>query len=234
MNHVRLIMWNKLKAILSPFETDKVEKAPEPESPDEDEFTPTPNTELRLKGLKLSEDKVQRIFMDFAFRLVIRDYYSIMNIRAKEMKDKEEFLPEELEHLKDEYQIISLILEFERKDFISRCTMNHLDLLRKIAKEIIKLNPMIDKNKNPDLEVYWLDNKAKLLEPFDLRLNLIKTKVFNQLKDAGILTEEEPKTVTTGTTDTTPPGIAGPDSDDIVMDGGTGKTEEKKSTMNFN
>lgn len=234
MNHVRLMMWNKLKAILSTFETEKVEKAYEPESPDDDEFTPTPNTELRLKNLKLSEDKVQRIFMDFAFRFVIRDYYAIMNIRAKEMKDKEEFYPEELEHLKDEYQIISLILEFERKDFISSCTMNHLDLLRKIAKKIIKLNPVIDKNKNPDLEIFWLENNLKLLEPFKLRLNLIKTKVFNQLKDAGILSEEEPKPVTTGTTDTTPPVIAGPDSDDIVMDGGTGKTEEKKSTMNFN
>ncbi len=227
-------MWNKLKAILSPFKTEKVEKAPELESPDEDEFTPTPNTELRLKDLKLSEDKVQRIFLDHAFRYVVRDYYDIKYIREKEMRDKEEFFPEELEHLKDEYQIISLILDFERKDFMSRCTMNHLDLLRKIAKAIIKLNPVIDKNKNPDLEVYWLDNKAKLLEPFDERLQTIKLKILYELIAANILKEEEPKPITTGTTDTTPPVIAGPDSDDIVMDSGTGKTEEKKSTMNFN
>lgn len=228
------MMWSKLKALLSPYETKKVEKAPEPESSDIDEFIPTPNTQLKLSSLNLAEDKVQRIFLDHAFRYVIRDYYDIRDIREKEMRNKEDFFPEELEQLKGEHEIISLILEFERKDFISRCTMNHLDLLRKHAKSIIKLNPVIDKNKNPDLEVYWLDNKDKLLEPFDTRLKTIKLKILYELIEANILKEEEPKPVTTGTTDTTPPVIAGPDSEDIVMDGGTGKTDEKKSTLNFN
>lgn len=232
------MMWNKLKSILSPYQTGKVEKAAETSGDDEEEFIPTFNTVLRLSSLNLTEDKVQRIFLDHAFKYVVRDYYDIKDIREKEMKDKDEFLPEELDHLKDEYQIITLILEFERKDFFSRCTMNHLDLLRKIAKAIIKLNPVIDKNKNPDLEVYWLDNKAKILTPFDERLKTIKLKILYELIEAGILSEEEPKSVTTGTTDTTPPvitgPITGPDSEDIVMDGGTGKSEDKKSTMNFN
>lgn len=229
------MMWNKLKSILSPYQTGKVEKASE--SSDVDEFTPTPNNQLSLKGLKLSEDKVQRIFLDFAFRHVIRDYYAIKNIRAKEMKDKDEFFPEELEELKTEFQIIELILEFERKDFIYKCSVNHLELMREVAKKLIKENPTINKNTNPELAVFWNDNRAKLLLPIELRLDLIKTKVFNQFEDAGILTEEEPKSVTTGTTDTTPPvitGPTGPDSEDIVMDGGTGKSDDKKSTMNFN
>lgn len=228
------MMWSKLKALLSPYETKKVEKAPEPESSDIDEFVPTPNNELILRRLKLTEDKVQRIFTDFAFKFVLRDYYAIMNIRAKEMKDKEEFLPEEREEFKTEFLIIELILEYERKDFIYKCSVNHLDLMRKIAKKLINENPTIVKDNNPELIVFWNDNCAKLLQPIEIRLNLIKSKVFNQLKEAGILSEEEPKPVTTGTTETTPPVIAGPDSEDIVMDGGTGKTDEKKSTLNFN
>ncbi|WP_147461902.1 hypothetical protein [Pseudomonas syringae group genomosp. 3] len=215
------------------------QKKPEPSVPDspvfeEEEFTPTPNTELRLKSLNLTEDKVQRIFLDHAFRYIIFDFYEIKKIREKEMRDKDEFLPEELEQLKIEYQYIDLILEKGRKGFIAGCSMNHIHLLRKLAKTIIRLNPVIDKNKNPDLEVFWMENKAKELKPIDELLSTTKLKILYELIEAGILKEEDSKPVSTGTTDTAPPKIIGPDSEDIVMDSDSDKSDSKKSTLNFN
>lgn len=228
-------MWNKLLANLWPFKP----KEPKPTVPDssvfeEEEFTPTPNTELRLKSLNISDDKIQRIFLDFSFRFIIGDYYKIKDIREKEMKDKNEFLPEELEQLKDEYQIIALLLEFERKEFIYKCSVNHLELLRKTVKELYKIkNLKIDNHENPELRVFWLENCSKLLLPFDTRLQLIKRKILNELKEAGILSEDEPSKTTGTVTATDPPPVLSKE-DDIVMDGESKNSDSKKSTLNFN
>lgn len=235
MNRVRLMMWSELRAF---FYWSKVPATPEPTDSrtDDLDFIPTPNTELRLNSLNLSADKVQRIFLDHAYRHNVRDYYEIMKIRGREIKNKEEFLPEELEQLRIEHEIIGLLLESERRDFIARCGQHHIELLRKVAKTIISLNPLVDKNKNPDLEIYWNENKHKLLKPLEIRLNLIKEKILKELQAAGILPEEVPQSVTTGTTETIPPKLDA-DSDDIVMDSEqseTGKTEGKKSSLNFN
>ncbi|WP_042560842.1 hypothetical protein [Pseudomonas fluorescens] len=223
------MMWSKF---LSLFKSANAIAVEPPDSPDDSEFIATPNTVLRLASLNLTEDKVQRIFLDHAFRYIIHDYYLIMQIREKEMRDRNECMPEEMEQLKIEYQIIALILEHERKDFIYKCTANHLELLRKLAKRIIKLNPVIDKHKNPDLDVFWLENCSNLLKPFDDRLRTIKLKILYELIEAEILKEEEPsKSTDTGTATEPPPVLS--KEDDIVMDG-SDKTEEKKSTLNFN
>lgn len=221
-----------LSKLLSFFKTANAIAVEPPDSPDDSDFIATPNTELRLSSLNLTEDKVQRIFLDHAFRYVIHDYYLIMQIREKEMRDRNECMPEEMEQLKIEYQIIALILEHERKDFIYKCTTNHLELLRKLAKRIIKLNPVIDNHKNPDLDVFWLENCSNLLKPFDDRLRTIKLKILYELIEAQILKEEEsPKSSETGKSTEPPPVLS--KEDDIVM-GGSDKTEEKKSTLNFN
>ena len=222
-------MWNKF---LSLFKTANAITAIEPESPDDFDFIPTPNTELKLKSLNLSYDKVEHIFLDHAFKHGLRDAYQIMKIREQEMKDRNEFFPEELEQLKDEYQIIQLIIEHERKDFLYRCNLNHLELIRKIAKKIIEANPSIDKSSNLDLVVFWNDNCSKLLQPIEIRLSEIKTRVFKELHAAGILSEEEPVKSTGTATSTEPPPVLSKE-DDIVMDG-SDKTEAKKSTLNFN
>lgn len=236
MNLVRLMMWSELRAF---FYWSKVPATPEPtdSGTDDLDFIPTPNTELRLNSLNLSADKVQRIFLDHAYRHNVRDYYEIMQIRGREMKNKEEFLSEELEQLRIEHEIIGLLLESERRDFIARCGQHHIELLRKVAKTIISLNPLVDKCKNPELEIYWLENKVKLLKPIDERLQAVKLKILQELIAAEILKEEIPKTVSTGTTETTPPKLDATDSEDIVMDSEqseTGKTEGKKSSLNFN
>jgi hypothetical protein len=227
-------MWNKLLAALLPSKHNKPVLPDSDSGFDEDDFTPTPNTELRLNNLNLTENKVQRIFLDHAFRYYLSDFYEIKKIRESEMRDKEEYLPEELQQLKLEYQVIDIILEMGRKDFIAKCSMNHLDLLRRLAKIIIKLNPVIDKNRNPDLEVYWLENKEKSLKPIDEMLNKSKFKILSELIEADILKEETTKTSSNGTTDTSPPKISEPDSDDIVMGGDSSSTDTKKATLNFN
>jgi hypothetical protein len=231
-------MWNKLLANLWPFKGKEPESSvPESTLFEEDEFTPTLNTELRLKSLNLSDDKVQRIFSDFAFRFVIGDIYKIKDIREKEMRDKNEFLPEELEQLKDEYQIIALLLEFERKDFIYKCSINHLELLRKTVRELHKnKNLTIDNSANPELRVFWLENCSKLLLPFDTRLMVIKKKIYNELKEAGILKEDDSNTAPP-TDEKLPPVGTGEHSDveDLVLDDADkkGKADSKKSSLNF-
>ncbi|MFV3378642.1 hypothetical protein ACNE9Y_31510 [Pseudomonas sp. NY11226] len=204
-----------------------------PESSDDFDFTPTPNTTLRVSNLHLTEDKVQRIFLDHAFKFKLGDVYDIRDARQAEIKNKGEILPEELEQYKDELEIINLIINYERKDFMSRCYMNHLELLRKIAKELIRLNLPITAGINPELEVYWNDNGHKLLEPIGLRLAKIKKKIFQDLVDAGILTDDSQQDTTTTTSNETPPALT-KDESDIVMDGSSETTGEKKSTLNFN
>lgn len=222
-------MWSKF---LSLFKTANPVAVEATESPDDFDFTPTPNTQLKLKSLNLSHDKVERIFLDHAFKHVLRDAYQILKIREQEMKNRNEFHPEELEQLKDEFQIIQLIIEHERKDFLYKCNVNHLELIRKVAKKIIDANPSIDNSSNLDLVVFWNDNCSKLLQPIEVRLSAIKTKVFKELHAAGILLEEEPVKATDNGTSTEPPPVLSKE-DDIVMDG-SDKTEEKKSSLNFN
>lgn len=223
------MMWSKF---LSLFKSANAIAVEPPDSPDDSDFIATPNNQLKLKSLNLSHDKVERIFLDHAFKHGLRDAYQIMRIREQEMKNRNEFHPEELEQLKDEYQIIQLIIEYERKDFLYKCNANHMELIRKIAKKIIEANPSIDNNSNLDLVVFWNDNCSKLLLPIDTRLSAIKTKVFMELHAAGILSEEEPTKSTDSGTATEPPPVLSKE-DDIVMDG-SDKTEEKKSTLNFN
>lgn len=227
------MMWSKLKSWLASFTTAKPVAEETPESSDDFDFTPTPNTTLRVSNLHLTEDKVQRIFLDHAFKFKLGDVYDIRDARQAEIKNKGEFLPEELEQYKDELEIINLIINYERKDFMSRCYMNHLELLRKIAKELIRLNLPITAGINPELEVYWNDNGHKLLEPIGLRLANIKKKIFQDLVDAGILTDDSQQDTTTTTSNETPPALT-KDESDIVMDSSSETTGEKKSTLNFN
>ena len=223
------MMWSKF---LSLFKSANAIAVEPPDSPDEFDFIATPNTELKLKTLNLSYDKVEHIFLDHAYKHGLSDAYQIMKIREQEMKNRSEFYPEELEQLKDEYQIIQLIIEYERKEFLYKCKANHRELLRKIAKKIIEANPSIDNTSNLDLVVFWNDNCSKLLQPIEVRLSAIKTKVFKELHATGILSEEEPSKSTDSGTATEPPPVLSKE-DDIVMDG-SDKTEEKKSTLNFN
>lgn len=227
------MMWSKLKSWLASFTTAKPVAEETPESSDDFDFTPTPNTTLRVSNLHLTEDKVQRIFLDHAFKFKLGDVYDIRDARQAEIKNKGEFPPEELEQYKDELEIINLIINYERKDFMSRCYMNHLDLLRKIAKELIRLNLPITAGLNPELNLYWNENGQKLLKPIGLRLEKIQRKIVQDLVDAGILTDDYQSSTTTTTSNETPPALT-KDESDIVMDGSSENTGEKKSTLNFN
>lgn len=227
------MMWSKLKSWLASFTTAKPVAEESPESSDDFDFTPTPNTTLRVSNLHLTEDNVQRIFLDHAFKFKLGDVYDIRDARQAEIKNKGEFLPEELEQYKDELEIINLIINYERKDFMSCCYMNHLELLRKIAKELIRLNLPITAGLNPELNLYWNENGQKLLKPIGLRLEKIQRKIVQDLVDAGILTDDSQQDTTTTTSNETPPALTKVESD-IVMDGSSETTGEKKSTLNFN